>query len=260
MVNSFPSMVMFFLVCLLSSWKSLGSFSVRSATLASEYSCNYKIRRGYLGKIEPERRDTFKFPVSLLNSKYKYYKIYVIHSIHLNTYHIYLKMKSFTYVWNNKPINSPDPFPKWWNRPGIENKRGQLGLWQMGHPKPHPKAAATTHCHTVLSDLLRPESLRITWTLPIFNVGSNVSDQHTFKQNTFGHQVVTSVLQYYQFADTGGKPCNVALLELVESRSASRVVWTLLCPTPKPRKVSLVGCLKYAHQKSLWGQSFWSYH
>lgn len=46
MVSSFPSMVMFFLVCLFSSWKSLGLFNFRSATLASEYNCNYKITRG----------------------------------------------------------------------------------------------------------------------------------------------------------------------------------------------------------------------
>ena len=43
MVSSFPLMVIFFFVCLFSSWKSLGLFNFRSATLASEYNCNYKI-------------------------------------------------------------------------------------------------------------------------------------------------------------------------------------------------------------------------
>ena len=46
MVSSFPLMVIFFFVCLFSSWKSLGLFNFRSATLASEYNCNYKITRG----------------------------------------------------------------------------------------------------------------------------------------------------------------------------------------------------------------------
>ena len=63
MVSSFPLMVIFFFVCLFSSWKSLGLFNFRSATLASEYNCNYKIiGELHVGKLN--NKDTFKFPVN----------------------------------------------------------------------------------------------------------------------------------------------------------------------------------------------------